>query len=676
MTEQVPSGLEIPWKPPSGVRAPKAVYGPSGLSDYAVSPLGMPAALLQGEVRVAFLGRTSTDDQQDPRQSLIRQLGNSKNALPDAWVIVAHFYDVESGRMKLDARGKKTGYERFDIPIARDGGIADLLEEAEQADRRFDVVICESVSRVARRSFEGLSIERQLEQADVSLFAANEPITVSGSRAQRILQRRINQSVAEYEVLNTLEQSWGGLCTHVREGWNIGKPCYGYRAKTYRHPNPAKAAKGFTKSRLEPDGLRGETVTQIALWRYEGLGYPEIVDRLNADLMKYPPPQPPGMLRARGAWGKSTVADIIHNPKYTGYQVFNRRASRSAHGKVNAPEKWVWSVEPAHEPLIPKWMYDQMNAGRKIGRGRRNGLELNSHPEAKRTGLFRSLIFCSCGRRMFGAQRPRFAYYVCHPLNNNRGRADKYAGHRKTVYVREDAVAEAVAQFLTDRVFGQERVRLLLGEASSADKVAAEERLRKRASLERAIADVEKRQQSVLLQAQSGDPDDPFTRGLRATYNGLEAEKKAIFTQIEALDAEAASQPELPGPNEAALLDALPLLALKLAAAPPELLRRLFEVLRLEVRLLDDDHVEIAITLPAGDVPDVAEVAERITDQMTDTQAAQTSALACVDVVRAPGEIRTHTGRVLNPLPLPVGLRGRSAGNFTGPVLSSGDRVR
>lgn len=53
-----------------------------------------------------------------------------------------------------------------------------------------------------------------------------------------ILQRRINQSIAEYEVLNTLEQSGGGLCTHVREGWNLGKPPYGYRGKTYRHPNP------------------------------------------------------------------------------------------------------------------------------------------------------------------------------------------------------------------------------------------------------------------------------------------------------------------------------------------------------------------------------------------------------------------------------------------------------
>src|SRR5437867_5505299 len=84
--------------------------GPSGLSDYAVSPLGAPIALLRDkEVRVAFLGRTSTEDQQDPRQSLMRQLSSCKAAIPESWVIVVHFYDVESGRMELEARGQKSG---------------------------------------------------------------------------------------------------------------------------------------------------------------------------------------------------------------------------------------------------------------------------------------------------------------------------------------------------------------------------------------------------------------------------------------------------------------------------------------------------------------------------------------------------------------------------------------
>ncbi|PKV95468.1 hypothetical protein ATK30_6390 [Amycolatopsis echigonensis] len=99
---------------------------------------------------------------------------------------------------------------------------------------------------------------------------------------------------------------------------------------------------------------------------------------------------------------------------------------------------------------------------------------------------------------------------------------------------------------------------------------------------------------------------------------------------------EAESQLKRPGPDKAALLDPLPVLALKLAAAPPELLRKFFDVLRLELRLLYDDPVEIAVTPPAGDVPDAA---EGIADQMTDAQGspAQASARLCAEVVRPPG---------------------------------------
>ena len=49
--------------------------------------------------------------------SLSRQLRKSRAALPPNWVIVAHYYDVESGRKDLDLRGRGTGHEQFEIPI-------------------------------------------------------------------------------------------------------------------------------------------------------------------------------------------------------------------------------------------------------------------------------------------------------------------------------------------------------------------------------------------------------------------------------------------------------------------------------------------------------------------------------------------------------------------------------
>lgn len=78
-------------------------------------------------MRVAFLARVSTDDQQDPTLSLPRQLANCETALPDGWRITAWFWDIESGRMALERRGRGHAHERIDVPLPRDGGLTDLL---------------------------------------------------------------------------------------------------------------------------------------------------------------------------------------------------------------------------------------------------------------------------------------------------------------------------------------------------------------------------------------------------------------------------------------------------------------------------------------------------------------------------------------------------------------------
>ncbi|MFD5696839.1 recombinase family protein [Streptomyces lasiicapitis] len=596
------------------------------------------------------MGRTSTEEQQDPRQSLLRQWERCQSALPEAWAIVCHFYDVESGRKELSERSRGSDYERFGIPIARDGGIVDLLAEAAQPDRRFDAVICESTSRVARRMYENLFVERELEHAGVPLFAWNEPIKLDGGRAQQILQRRINQSVAEYEVYNALETSWGGLCTHVREGWNIGKPPYGYKAKAYRHPNPAKAARGATKSRLEPDGLRAKTVTQIAQWRFhDRVGYSTIVDRLNADPDRFPPPTPPGgTSRARGAWSKSTVCGLLCNPKYTGYQVFNRRATRSRHGAHNDPRLWVWSPEPVHEPLISKWMFDELVARRQDKRGSRDGNALNKHPATRRTYVLRGLIHCACGRRLFGNHRHRTTYYSCWPRANNRGRPDVYAGHPATLYINEADLLEAIGAFFADRVFGPERRALLVADLRDADVRADQERETERERLQRALADLARGQDNILRQAREGAPDDPFTRGLRQTYNDLEAQRTATRDALAELDAAEDSEPSRPTAQTADLLDALPYLAVNLARAPERLQRQLYEITQLTIRLhANSDDVTLSIRLPADRLSEISRAAEAATGgryaqgPATTPVAGPCPSASRTDAVRAPGRIRT-----------------------------------
>jgi site-specific DNA recombinase len=229
----------------------------------------------------------------------------------------------------LGIRPRPTGRTRPNLSLLCLGRTPPLLQEAKSPDRRFAAVICESIERVARRTYFGTKIEYELEQTGVALCAADEPI-LTDSRAKRAtptLTQRVKQAVSEWYVLQMLELSWDGFIEHIEQGWNIGKPPYGYLAQRVPHPVPAKREQGLTKHRLVPDPERGPIVTQIFRMRVlRRLGYAGIAAELNTDLRKYPPPQPNRADTTKHRWTASAVRSILENPTYPGYQVWNRKA--------------------------------------------------------------------------------------------------------------------------------------------------------------------------------------------------------------------------------------------------------------------------------------------------------------------------------------------------------------
>lgn len=66
----------------------------------------------------------------------------------------------------------------------------------------------------------------------------------------------------------------------------------------------------------------------------------------------------------------------------------------------------------------------------------------------------------------------------------------------------------------------------------------------------------------------------------------------------------------------------------------------------------------VSISIASRPAQDVVKAAESTTMLETQEKPAQGAGAACVDAVCAPGQIRTDTGRVLNPLPLPLGYGG------------------
>lgn len=270
-------------------------------------------------VRFAFYGRVSTEDNQDPTLSLPRQLANSGRAVAEAGGrIVAHFYDVESGAMRLDARGSGKGLAAFNIPIPRGrrphrpnrGGIDPVRSTRSYASRS---------TGLSRNPSVTFRVEEQLAEEGVRLWAIDEPFEESfGS----IVLRHVNVGLARGYLHELKVKSRQGIETAAKQGRHAGAKRCGYRFAEFEHPNPHKPAQGLKVKVLEPDPVTSPVVKMIFHdYVVNGLTITDIERKLNSGLERYPPPQSPDPKRRTGMWGRSSVWEILHSPKYTGYQV-------------------------------------------------------------------------------------------------------------------------------------------------------------------------------------------------------------------------------------------------------------------------------------------------------------------------------------------------------------------
>ena len=455
--------------------------------------------------------------------------------------------------MQLDQRGSGKGLAGFDIPIPRDGGLADLLEEASSSG--FDAVVCESINRLSRNPSVTFRVEEQLAEESVRLWAIDEPFEESfGS----IVLRHVNVGLARGYLYELKVKSRQGIETAAKQGRHAGgKALYGYRFAELDHPNPHKAEQGLKVKALEPDPVTAPVVKMIFHdYVVNGLTITAIERKLNSDLERYPPPQSPDPKRRTGLWGRSSVWEILHNPKYTGYQVWNRR-QRKRGGRLNPPEKWVWSEEPAHESLVSREMFDRANLT-AIKRDNATKAAEGHEEYRKHTYVLRSFLRCGiCGLRMHGnVRRGRDgAYYTCEL--NRRQASLVPEEHPRTVYLREDRAGEKVVEFLSTHVFGPERVdalrRALATTAPEADKAQAEvERLGGE------IAGLQTRIKRLVTNLESEEPGSEVAVDIRARMDELARLRSKRQARLEAAEKEAT---RVPDPESAeALVAALPLL--------------------------------------------------------------------------------------------------------------------
>ncbi|WJV49903.1 recombinase family protein [Streptomyces flavofungini] len=211
-------------------------------------------------------------------------------------------------------------------------------------------VLAERSDRVARAMLTSLTVEHHLEKVGVEVVYANE--AVGGTESGRLRTRRYSQVDAEIYRATLLEMSMGGQIQHAINGWNHGYPPYPYIAVVDEDaPEPREGRFGVTRPKKKlaphPDSRRFNAARELCrLRREEHLRGGDIIAVLEADPDRYP---------IEGRWTYNLVEGLIANPKLTGYQVYNRKASRTGRAgytTLNPISQWVWSPKEVHEPVV------------------------------------------------------------------------------------------------------------------------------------------------------------------------------------------------------------------------------------------------------------------------------------------------------------------------------------
>jgi site-specific DNA recombinase len=393
-------------------------------------------------MRLAFYGRVSTEDQQDPESSRNWQLARSRQLIePAGGEIVAEFFDIGQSRS---------------LPWKRRPEASRLLDTFSDPTRGFEAVVIGEPQRAFYGYQFGLTFPVFVHYG-VGLWVPEVGGAVDpGSDAHDLVMSLYGgMSKGERNRIKTRVRSAMASQAAIEGRFLGGRPPYGYRlVDAGPHPNPAKAAAGQQLRRLVLDPSAALVVQRIFEEFLAGRGLYAIAEGLTADGILSPSAHDPARNRHRsaggGAWSKSAVRAILRNPRYTGYQVWNRQRRDESLVDVddvalghdtkmrwNDPSQWVWSEHPTHAAIISAETFDA--AGDVFSSSQRGAVRRNrtKHPYAL-SGLVRC---AQCDRKMQGSWNNDTAYYRCKFPTEY---AVSQQQHAQTVYVREDAIVPSL----------------------------------------------------------------------------------------------------------------------------------------------------------------------------------------------------------------------------------------
>jgi len=425
---------------------------------------------------LAFWGRVSTEDNQDPESSRGWQITRARTLIePHGGRIVTEFFDIDKSRS---------------IPPQRRPEAARLLAALADPDRGFEAVVVSE----PQRAFYGNQFGNTFPlfahyRVPLWVPEVGGPIDPDNEAHDLIMSVFGGVSKGERNRIRIRVRTAMAAQAQLEGRYLGGRPPYGYRlTDAGPHPNPAKAADGKRLHALALDDPAAAVVQRIFAEFLEGHGLYAIAEHLTADGIPCPSAHDPARNTHRCgiAWSKSAVRVILLNPRYTGRQVWNKQRKdevlldvhdvalgHTTKMRWNETGKWIYSDRIVHPPIIDD---ATLRKTQELLAGRGRGPCEHAPRRVGRAYAFAGLLFCGvCQRRMQGQWVNEASYYRCR-FPSEYALANK-VDHPRNVYLREDAFETEINAWLAD-LFAPGRLQdtidqLTAGQSNPADDSAA-----------------------------------------------------------------------------------------------------------------------------------------------------------------------------------------------------------
>lgn len=294
--------------------------------------------------RAAQYVRMSTEHQQySPENQLevMRQYAASHN------MEVVKVYS-DHGRSGLNLAGRE--------------GLNQLLEDVEKHRVSFTSLLVYDVSRWGRFQDvdESAYYEYVLKRAGIRVHYCAEQFENDGSMSSSVLKTLKRSMAAEYSRELSVKV-FAGQCRLIELGFRQGGPAgYGLRRQLIdRDRNPKGLLGSGERKSLQTDRVilvpGPQQEIEIVRRIYEAFVDEQKVERDIAEELNGK-----GIIGEYGRpWTRSTVHQVLTNPKYIGANIYNRRSFKLKHRRVKNPvEMWIWK-DDAFEPIVSAELFQR-----------------------------------------------------------------------------------------------------------------------------------------------------------------------------------------------------------------------------------------------------------------------------------------------------------------------------